>query len=234
MDIARTKAEAGAEPGLVIFASFQTAGRGRQGRGWFAPPDANVCFTAIGGRVAQSEAWQISLVAGVAIVGGLREITPVKPCLRFPNDIYLDGKKLGGVLIETVPHRKPGYVTPLIGIGINGNIPAADFPPDLRDRATSLLAATGSEHSWGMVSGYVLKHLTATWDRWQVGPSGENITTEYNALLDRSAARLFTIDDAPVVCTTDHIAPDGTVTLRRTDTGETVTRHAAQVILGED
>ena len=132
MDVAREKAIGGNEAGSVVMAEFQTQGRGRQGRGWFAPPGANVCMTAIGWPVATHEAWQIALLAGVAAAEGVRAVTSLPAGVRFPNDIYLAGRKLGGILVETVPHPKQGFVTPLVGIGINVNVPEDSFPEAVR------------------------------------------------------------------------------------------------------
>ena len=232
-DIAKEMALAGEPSGTVIAAAYQTGGRGRRGRGWFAPPGANVCMTIIGPRVALAEAWQVALVAGVAVAEGIRDAVAVTPTLRFPNDILCGGAKLGGILVETVPHPKPGYVTPLIGIGVNVNIPADVFPDDLRDKSTSLLRVTGAEHRIGMVQVQILVRLGAQWDAFQKGPLGEAILPRWHALADPNARRTFVLNGQAVACRVLQITADGTLTLE-TPTGVTHKLHASQVIFGDD
>lgn len=232
-DIAREKALAGASAGTVVSASYQTGGRGRRGRGWFAPRDANVCLTVIGPRVALADAWQVALVAGIAVAEGIQEAVAVTPSLRFPNDILCDGRKLGGILVETVPHPKAGYVIPLIGIGVNVNIAADAFPDDLRGKSTSLLRVTGTEQNVGLVKGQIWVRLRALWPDFQKGPLGEAILPRWHTLADPHAHRTFVLDGQPVLCRVVEIAADGTLTLE-TPTGSLHKLPASQVIFGDD
>ena len=233
MDIAREKALRGDAAGTVIMADFQTKGRGRQGRGWFAPTGANVCLTAVGGPIAAAATWRIALLAGVAAAEAVHTVTGIAARVRFPNDVYVDGAKLGGILVETVPHPTPGFVTPLIGIGVNINVPEDVFPEELRGRATSTLCLTGREYGVGAVSGFILRRLGELWDA--AGPAAFEATvlTRWRALADPRSRRTFCLEGVDTLCRVIDVAGEGTVTLEAGD-GARRQVHAAQVILGDD
>jgi BirA family biotin operon repressor/biotin-[acetyl-CoA-carboxylase] ligase len=124
--------------GLAVFAEFQRAGRGRQGRSWHAPRGASVlCSVLAVGPDDVLRAGVLTLAAGVAACDAIREATAVWPVLHWPNDVFVRGKKLGGVLVESRPIRS-GRRAWVIGVGINCYQHANHFPPEIRDRVTSL------------------------------------------------------------------------------------------------
>src|SRR5436190_24276906 len=102
-------------PGVLLIADEQTAGRGRRGRRWYSAPGAGLTFSLsvkIGRTVAG-----LSLVAGVAAARALRALGVAQAALKWPNDLEVDGAKLGGILVET---RSQGRAThAVIGIGLN-------------------------------------------------------------------------------------------------------------------
>jgi BirA family biotin operon repressor/biotin-[acetyl-CoA-carboxylase] ligase len=232
-DIAKEKAISGEPAGTVITAAYQTGGRGRRGRGWFAPKGANVCMTVIGPPVSLVDAWQLALVAGAAVAEGIQAATATTPTVRFPNDILYAGMKLGGVLIETVPHRETGRVMPLIGIGVNVNVLEQSFPEDLRAKSTSLLRITSTEHSVESVQQHILDRLGVLWDAFETGSFGTSVLPCWQALADPDARRVFVIEDRQVSCRVRNLAADGTLTLE-TPTGDVRSFHASQVIFGDD
>lgn len=131
---ARELAAAGAPHGTVVTAAEQTAGRGRQGRTWTAPPGKALLYSAIV-RPLEQRHLLLPLAAPLAICEAAEELQPTISCkVKWPNDVLVDGKKLAGVLIEARP--QDGWA--VIGIGLNLAVPSDEFPPDLRDRATSL------------------------------------------------------------------------------------------------
>jgi BirA family biotin operon repressor/biotin-[acetyl-CoA-carboxylase] ligase len=233
MDLAREKALAGEAPGAVVVAEFQTAGRGRQGRVWFAPPGANICLTAIAPPVATADGWQIALVAGVAAVEAILSATGIAAAVRFPNDIYVDALKLGGILIETAPGPTSDTVIPLIGIGININVPGDAFPPELRERATSTLRVTGREFAIGPLVGAVLRTLGELWDDFERGPFEKTVLTRWRALAEGKSRRTFFMDGQPCLCRVVDLSADGRVLLED-EGGIRYSVWAAQVILGDD
>ncbi len=123
--------------GLVITADTQSAGRGQHGRSWMSPP-GGLYLSAIIERLPQNLRDKLALLAGVAAAEGMRRFTDIPIGLRWPNDLMLKDKKLGGILCESVVmgDRWAG----IIGIGLNINTPIDQLPPELQPKATSILA----------------------------------------------------------------------------------------------
>ena len=128
---AKDLARAAAPHGTLVTASEQTAGRGRQGRTWLARPGSAVLMSV----VLRDPPESLPLAAAVAVA----EAVPADCLIKWPNDVLLDGRKLAGILVEGRPQE--GWA--VLGIGLNVSTPAADFPAELRDIATSLAAALG-------------------------------------------------------------------------------------------
>jgi BirA family transcriptional regulator, biotin operon repressor / biotin---[acetyl-CoA-carboxylase] ligase len=131
---ARELAAAGAPHGTVVTAAEQTAGRGRQGRTWTAPPGAALLYSAVL-RPLEPRHSVLPLAVPLAVCEAAERLRPGIECkVKWPNDVHLDGRKLAGILIEARP--QDGWA--ILGIGLNLTIAPDDFPPELRDRATSL------------------------------------------------------------------------------------------------
>ncbi len=132
---ARELAAAGAPHGTVVTAAEQTAGRGRQGRVWTAPPGKALLYSAII-RPLDERHLMLPLAAPLAVCEAAEELRPGLTCgVKWPNDVQVDGRKLAGILVEARP--QDGWA--VIGIGLNLSISRDEFPPDLRDKAVSLL-----------------------------------------------------------------------------------------------
>ena len=132
---AKALAGAGAPHGTLITASEQTAGRGRQGRAWTAPPDSAVSMSLVVRDLEERHAI-LPLAAAVAVCEAVEELTQVRCEIKWPNDVWIDGRKLAGILVEGRP--QDGWA--VLGIGLN--VLTAEFPPELADTATSLALAT--------------------------------------------------------------------------------------------
>jgi BirA family transcriptional regulator, biotin operon repressor / biotin---[acetyl-CoA-carboxylase] ligase len=135
---ARELAAAGAPHGTVVTAAEQTAGRGRQGRTWTAPPGKALLYSAIV-RPLEERHVMLPLAVPLAVCEAAEELNPQLECkVKWPNDIHVEGRKLAGVLIEARP--QDGWA--VIGVGLNLTIEEEEFPPELQDTATSLREAT--------------------------------------------------------------------------------------------
>jgi len=140
-------AQKGAENGTVVVAERQTAGRGRLGRSWYSPAGENlycsviVRQTASQTRLAEWLSW-LPLLSAVAAARAIQAVAALQARLKWPNDILIGQRKLGGVLCESNGSRTQGRFV-VVGIGINVNTPRNAFPDDLRDLATSLAAEAG-------------------------------------------------------------------------------------------
>lgn len=131
-DVARELAEDGAASGTVVTADQQQAGRGRRGRVWAAPPGKALLFSAIL-RPLELIHSLLPLSVPVAVCEAVEALAPVTAQIKWPNDVWIDGAKVAGVLIEA---RPPEWA--LIGIGLNVAIQPDEFPVDLRWPATSI------------------------------------------------------------------------------------------------
>ncbi|HMC50537.1 MAG TPA: biotin--[acetyl-CoA-carboxylase] ligase [Solirubrobacterales bacterium] len=134
---ARELVEAGAPGGTVVTAREQTAGRGRIGRVWTAPEGKALLYSAIL-RPLDERHLLLPLSVPLAVCAAAEALRPGSECMvKWPNDIWLEGRKLSGILIEAKP--QDGWA--VIGIGLNLTIAPDEFPPDLRQPAVSLFGA---------------------------------------------------------------------------------------------
>lgn len=136
-------AEGSAPEGVIVIADRQTAGRGRLGRSWSSPPGAGI-YASVLLRPDSTVAPLLSIAAGVAIAEAIEDVTGLRPVLKWPNDVYLDGgglhppRKVAGILAEGGASRGGTWV--IVGFGINV-LPAA-HPPELT-HATSIETELG-------------------------------------------------------------------------------------------
>jgi len=122
----------------VVTAREQTAGRGRQGRVWTAPEGKALLYSAIL-RPLDERHLLLPLSVPLAVCAAAEELRPGIECqVKWPNDVWLEGRKLAGILIEA----KPQEHWAVIGIGLNLTIAPEEFPPDLRQPAVSLFGGT--------------------------------------------------------------------------------------------
>lgn len=120
--------------GTVVFTESQTAGRGRRDNKWIAPRGKDLMFSLLLQPAAPFEKWpRITTLAALAICKAIEAELPLQPRIKWPNDVYLNDRKISGLLAETV--STPNGLRLVLGIGLNVN--TLDFPPDLP--ATSLL-----------------------------------------------------------------------------------------------
>ncbi|HXV02979.1 MAG TPA: biotin--[acetyl-CoA-carboxylase] ligase [Gaiellaceae bacterium] len=156
-----------APEGAVAVAEEQTEGRGRLGRAWYAPAGASVLVSVnLTPSVETARLPELSLVAGVAVAEAIAAVTGVRPEVKFPNDLLIDGRKVAGILAEA----RDGRV--VLGIGINANIPEAELPDAVDTPPTSLLAATGAPVDRGRLLADVLAELERGYDAWVSEASG--------------------------------------------------------------
>jgi len=131
---ARQLVESGAPGGTVVTATEQTSGRGRQGRSWTAPAGGALLYSAIL-RPLDERHLLLPLTVPLAVCEAAEELQPGIECqIKWPNDVWVERRKLAGVLIEAKP--QDGWA--VIGVGLNLSIEREEFPPELRDIATSL------------------------------------------------------------------------------------------------
>ncbi len=171
-DVARDLASRGAPEGTVVVADYQTAGRGRMGRRWLAPPGtALLCSILFRPDVSPDRAHDLTTIVALAAADAVQETAELAVALKWPNDLIVvrpEGwRKLGGLLAETgFSADRLEYV--VVGIGINVNIPPealSDLAPD----ATSVLAETGRETDRHLLLERMLAGIAARYQRWYAG-----------------------------------------------------------------
>ncbi len=172
---AKALADAGAPHGTLVTADEQTAGRGRQGRTWSAPPRSSLLLSLLVRGLEERHAL-LPLTAAVAVCDALPELD----CrIKWPNDVWIDGRKLGGILLEGRPQE--GWA--VLGIGLNVNVRVEDLPEELWGTATSVTIAAGEPRD----ADRELEALVASLDRWIEAPEEEILTAwrERDAVLGR-------------------------------------------------
>lgn len=161
-DIAWSEAIGGAGHGLAVFADEQRKGRGRMGRPWFAPKGTSLlCSVVLRPELEVGEVPLVTAVAALAVADAVDEIAGISSKIRFPNDVFAGEAKIAGVLVESrfISGRPDLFI---VGIGVNGNVEAGEFPKDLKSRATSLMIERGSRINLAQAARSLLEAL----DRW--------------------------------------------------------------------
>ena len=133
----------GADEGLVAVAESQTEGRGRLGRIWYSPPETGIYLSILLKPDLTPDHFPLfTLLTGVAAVLTINEFSHQRASLKWPNDIIINGKKVCGLLCELIQNQGESNGL-IIGIGINANHLAEQFPEDLKNTATSLRIVNG-------------------------------------------------------------------------------------------
>jgi BirA family biotin operon repressor/biotin-[acetyl-CoA-carboxylase] ligase len=162
------RAVAGAPEGTVVTARHQRAGRGSRGHDWWdAPGQSLLASVLVRPAGSAANAPQLSLVGGLAVADALVEVALVPARIRWPNDLLVGGRKVGGILAEASSDGAGRLLHVVLGIGINLNQSA--FPPILAGRATSLRLVTGRAHDAGQVLASVLAELGRRYPAWRAG-----------------------------------------------------------------
>lgn len=135
MDIAKEESHRRAPEGTIALADEQTKGRGRMGRKWHTPPGQGILVSLLL-RPDDLSMPQLNMLSALAVARSIEKVTGLKPSIKWPNDIILEGKKVSGILIESEVEEER-VTSAVVGIGINVNMDPQDFP-DIATTATSL------------------------------------------------------------------------------------------------
>lgn len=158
-DVVEKLARDGVKEGVVVFAEAQSRGRGRLGRKWVSPARKGLWFSVLlRPDLRPQAATQLTVAAATALVRAIREETELVPEIKWPNDILIRGRKVAGVLTEL--SAELDHVNHLtLGIGVDVNLNASEFPPELRKTATSLKIETGRHVSRADLAAGILREL---------------------------------------------------------------------------
>ena len=151
-------AEAGAREGTVVLAADQTAGRGRKGRGWYSSPDSSLVFSVIL-RPPQSGETLTALLA-LSVLESLDKVCE-GAMIKWPNDIWIGGKKAAGILAESKGESV------VLGMGIDVNDDEGSFPGELAETAVSLRMVAGKWLDRGELLAGLLRNLERNYEIWE-------------------------------------------------------------------
>jgi BirA family biotin operon repressor/biotin-[acetyl-CoA-carboxylase] ligase len=160
---AKSLAQDGAPEGTVVIAECQTAGRGRLGRRWTSPAGKGLLFSVIlRPALPMSDAHLLTLVAATAAAEAVETHTGVTVRIKWPNDLYVDDRKLGGILTE-VSGEQDEIDWVVVGVGINVNTEYGELPVPLRRTAASLKIAVGQLFDRSELLARILLSLEASY-----------------------------------------------------------------------
>jgi BirA family biotin operon repressor/biotin-[acetyl-CoA-carboxylase] ligase len=216
-DVIEKLARDGVKEGVVVFAESQTKGRGRLGRKWISPARKGLWFSILlRPDLRPQETTQLTVASATALRRAIQSETGLKPEIKWPNDILIGGKKVAGVLTElSAELDKVRYV--ILGIGIDVNLDAGEFPAELKKIATSLKIETGETVSRAELATSVLRELdfdysricsgkfAAVADEWEENCTtiGKNVTVQIGERKIRGRAESLDADGA-LLLRTEH------------------------------
>jgi BirA family biotin operon repressor/biotin-[acetyl-CoA-carboxylase] ligase len=209
-DRARRLARAGAAPWTVVVADGQTEGRGRAGSAWVSHPAVGLWVSVVLAPRSAAHAALLPLLAGTALARAL-ESTAEDPAMRiglkWPNDVWLGGRKVAGLLCEAVGDRV------VVGMGLNLREPPGGFPGDLAPRAGALESLTGTPWSAARILGAWLRAFREVSDPGPVRLEGR-VAESWS---ERDILRGRRIRVGGVEGVAEGLGPDGALALARDD-----------------
>jgi BirA family biotin operon repressor/biotin-[acetyl-CoA-carboxylase] ligase len=216
-DVIEKLARDGVKEGVVVFAESQTKGRGRLGRKWISPAHKGLWFSILlRPDLRPQETTQLTVASATALRRAIQSETGLKPEIKWPNDILIGGKKVAGILTElSAELDKVRYV--ILGIGIDVNLDAGEFPAELKKIATSLKIEAGETISRAELATAILRELdedysricggkfSAVADEWEENcvTIGKNVTVQIGERKIRGRAELLD-DDGALLLRTEH------------------------------
>jgi len=164
-DAALELARRGETEGTVVMTDHQRAGRGRRGHTWSSPPQRDVLMSLVlrPGSDAR-DALPVTLVAALSIAVVLSKLLDVEVAVKWPNDVVCARGKLAGILAES-SSSSSGLAHLVVGIGINVNVRAEEFPAELHHPAASCRTLTGQDWDRADIAADVLGTIEAYYDR---------------------------------------------------------------------
>lgn len=210
MEVARQVARQGAAEGTVILADEQTAGKGRLKRTWLTPR-GNIALSVIL-YPGISSLPSLIMLASLAVLRSIEPVTGLKPKLKWPNDILVNGKKAAGILIEN--EIQGNKVTSIIGIGIDVNLRLADYP-EIQAIATSLSDELGREVSRLKLVRYLLVEIESLYLDLSAGRSLFEQWRDNLATLGKKVRVIA--EDAVYEGSAESVDKDGSLLLRLSD-----------------
>jgi BirA family biotin operon repressor/biotin-[acetyl-CoA-carboxylase] ligase len=216
-DVIEKLARDGVKEGVVVFAESQTKGRGRLGRKWMSPTHKGLWFSVLlRPELSPQETTQLTVASATAVRRAIKTVTGLSAEIKWPNDLLIGGKKVVGILTEmSAEVDRVRHV--ILGVGVDVNQDAAEFPPELQKVATSLKAEAGEAICRAELATEILRELDVDYaricggkfsqvaDEWETGclTIGKNVSVQMGARLIRGCAEALD-DDGALLVRTEH------------------------------
>jgi BirA family biotin operon repressor/biotin-[acetyl-CoA-carboxylase] ligase len=205
--------------GLAVFAEHQSAGRGRRGNRWLAPPHSSVlCSVLVWMPDAPSQGGLVTRAAALAVAEAIEDQCRLSVGIKWPNDLVIDDRKVAGILVESRPAGEASSPV-VIGVGVNCGQQDVDFPPEIRPHAASL-AMFAEQADRTLLARAILARL----DRVASGIQDEAQVAEIRRLVAqrcRTIGRRISVREGEIAYTGQvvDLDPDYGIVLRLADGG---------------
>ena len=216
-DVIEKLARDGVKEGSVVFAESQTKGRGRLGRKWMSPTHKGLWFSILlRPNLRPQETTQLTVASATALRRAIKHVTGLSPEIKWPNDLLIGGKKIVGILTEmSAEVDRVRHI--ILGIGVDVNQDADEFPLELRQIATSLKIEAGGEICRAELAVEILRELDADYtrlcggkfsavaDEWEAACAtiGRNVSVQTGVQNIRGRAESLD-DDGALLVRTEH------------------------------
>jgi BirA family transcriptional regulator, biotin operon repressor / biotin---[acetyl-CoA-carboxylase] ligase len=220
----------GVPHGTVVTAMIQTGGKGRRGRVWFSPETGLWFSVVFRAPIPVRQAADLTLLTSVAVRRAVIRHTALPIKIKWPNDLLIHDKKVCGILAEIrADGENLDYA--IVGVGMNSNIPRDDFPPELSDQATSLLAESGQPVSHVALATDIFAEMDALFTALiHDGRGFESVVEEWRGASATLGRRVRVLSPQGTI---EGVATDIDATgvlYVRTDSGTTVPIHSGDVL----
>jgi len=204
--------------GTVIIAEEQTSGRGRLGRHWISPKGKGIWMTImLKPDIKPDQASQITLIAAMAVLKGIKAICDMDTMIKWPNDIVLNGKKICGILTEMSGEiERINYLC--VGIGINVNSEESDFTDKAIDIATSIKIAKGVKVERKKLIARILDYFESYYSTFLIKGSLKFMMDEYKRSLANIGKEVILIGkDGEILAKAEDVTAEGHLVVRLGD-----------------
>lgn len=216
-ELAKTYAKEGATQGTVLIARRQTAGKGRMGRSFYSPDSGLYMTVILRPKITIERSLLLTSMAGVAVVRTIRKLTGFCAKIKWVNDIYLDGKKLAGILAESALNSDGTIRYMVLGIGIN--VHTKSFPEEIAKTVTSLSVGDhAAQVDINYLAAQILNELSGLYGEQMCNRAYLAEYREYSCVLGRTV-KMIQGDQEEMVLAVG-ITDDAGLIVRRTDGSE--------------
>ncbi|MHA2378965.1 MAG: biotin--[acetyl-CoA-carboxylase] ligase [Candidatus Thorarchaeota archaeon] len=188
-DVAKRYVEEGVCEGLVVISNSQNTGRGRFDRGWESPRGGLYVSLIMKPLLSPATLPLMGIMLGCSAASAIHSLSSIDVRLKWPNDILVNEKKVGGILSEAVTEGDQ-VVAIILGIGINVNLQLDDYSEDLRESVTTVLQETGKEISMEDLAALLLKEVHARMREVEARQTFQPILSEYKSVCNTLGKRV--------------------------------------------